>query len=898
MKFKHTFCRVVKCTVAVVAVASTWSAWAATVTNRWTGTAGTVDWNDESKWSSGVPTSDQVVLFDGNKDAAAGVVNVAPPDSFTGKIVVAGSLGREFQYEHSTYACFSTGENAQWTVAGDGVVIATDGVASRISAEFNGAVSIPGDIVFVPTALMSETVRFIGTGRLDLRSASGDIESSIAGFHGTVMLPPVLKVSNVAVLQNAVLETGNGGVISIPEHTLAYGGTVEIPNWTTAGAWSFNGTTYAESPFEAHPYDKLPPSVNADGSLKLTDDPAQVHSVIYKGHAFSLAEDWGVEFTYEPSLPTEKDYFGPGTDKTSVFGGRFGFVLQSIGPECVGTSYGAPLPGQTGFSIFHYNDQIALYYQGDNNTHYYIPANQGLGGLSFKKAVRIKVSCVGNELIVTFIQEGKSFSFRKSLKALQTGAYYIGFTGATDSNGGTSLEGKNIYWVRERVCDFKGWYHSRSAGGWQEVASSSDYSTFDESTWFLRQIDLGQNPALTNDGNACVSSDGSLVLNGSVGAGSFSGRAISTKSLSRNSRYLLSFDLDYGKSGTSRGDGWAFGFCKRPSTNTTFNKYNGSYEFGCSMDAVWDFGAYWQHHAFNQNVIASFLPDSTSGTKRSTSGSLVTVADDRKGHYDAFYDPIDGLQGLDVAITVANPAAKSSGSSGCFDYVWPDDLLETYRATKGDGEAFCVHFRTGSKGSAYQQLTLRNVKVKELADNSGANLASLISVTANSAATFRAGPTVSGSTTPVVSVGGVALDSGASLNLDLETSAALLSAPAGIVGVGALSVAGGSVLAAGNGVTASLPDTMTCVGDPASALSVSGKVRFGETLRIVVPRAWKSSHSKIRLLDLSSASVVGALPDVSVVDENGMPFDSRYEVSVDARGVSIDFQSGLILLFR
>lgn len=898
MKFMHTFCQVVKCAVAVVAVSSSWSARAATVTNRWTGAAGTVDWNDGSKWSAGVPTSDQVVLFDGSKDAAAGVVDVAPPDSFAGKIVVAGSLGRQYQYEHSTYACFSTGENAQWTVAGDGVVIASDGVASRISAEFNGAVSIPGDVVFVPTASMSESVRYIGTGRLDLRSANGDIESSIAGFHGTAMLPTNVNVSRVAVMQNATLELGNGGTVSVPEHTLAYGGTVRIPDWTETGAWSFNGTTYAESPFASHPFNALPPSVNADGSLKLTDDPAQVHSVIYKGHAFSKTEDWGVEFTYEPSLPAEKDYFGPGTEKNHLFGGRFGFVLQAIGPECVGTAFDNPLPGQTGFAIYHYNGQIELRYQGDFNTHYYIPTKQGLGGLSFAEPLRVKVTCVEDEMTMTLVQGDKSFAFRKSLQALKTGAYYIGFVGASDSNGATKTDPGNVYWVQETVRDFKGWYHSRSAGGWREVAAASDYSTFDESTWFMRQIDQCQTPAVTNDGNACVSADGSLVLNASDGSGCYSGRAISTKNLSRNSRYLLSFDLDYGQSGSSRGNGWTFGFCKRPSTNGTFNKYGGSYEFDCGVDANWDYGAHWKHDPYNQRVVASCLASQSFGNKTSTSDSFVTVADGQKGRYAAFYDPIDGFQGLDVSVVASAPAAKSSGTSGRFDYAWTSDQLETYRNTKGDGESFCIHFRTGSKSTPYQHLTLRNVKVKALADNSDANLASRVSVAANAVSSFRAGPSVNGSQTPVVSLGGVALASGARLNLDLETSAALPSAPSGIIGVGSLSVSDGSVLAAGTGVTAALPDVVTCVGGPASALSVSGAVRFGSTLRIVVPRDWQASRAKIRLLDLSSATVVGSLPMVSVVDENGVPFDDRYAVDVGAQGVSIDFQRGFVLIFR
>ena len=101
----------------------------------WIGSTGSCDWNVATNWSSGtVPTGDATVVFpcDYSTYSQKLVFRLTPSADYSGTIVTTNDF-TALAPSHPTYLTLSVSDGASWKVAGCGTVVATPGIAARIS---------------------------------------------------------------------------------------------------------------------------------------------------------------------------------------------------------------------------------------------------------------------------------------------------------------------------------------------------------------------------------------------------------------------------------------------------------------------------------------------------------------------------------------------------------------------------------------------------------------------------------------------------------------------------------------------------------------------------------------------------------------------------------------------
>jgi len=106
----------------------------ANAVTQWTGNAGVVDWAS-GNWSNGAPSVDNPAEFTMNP----AVYKVTPPGDYAGRIIVSAETASG-SYKVPATVEFTVAEGAAWTIAGDGVVLATEGVDKRVGEDFTGSV--------------------------------------------------------------------------------------------------------------------------------------------------------------------------------------------------------------------------------------------------------------------------------------------------------------------------------------------------------------------------------------------------------------------------------------------------------------------------------------------------------------------------------------------------------------------------------------------------------------------------------------------------------------------------------------------------------------------------------------------------------------------------------------
>ena len=543
------------------------TSWAST---WWIGSAGTADWNEPTNWNTGsVPPTTDTAKFE--KQGKGFLFRLTPPKEFTGTIW----LGKDVNARAVSMTVELTVlEGASWTVNNDssqpgcGTVIATPGIADRISPSYTGTIEVPAGRTFVAPATLNAAVKFTGAGKLQLSTAAQFAQA--AGFVGEISLAPGSEVTpeTLGILQNARLTLSDGETVTLPAGTLGTTAITPLDGFATPDAWSFNGSVYAEGPNAGGPnadtfkFNAAPPSVTPEGNLLLTDDPAQVHTAFYKAHKFSASENWAMNFTWTPEIPAPSRVLENGW--AQVRSGHFGFYLQKNGAESVNMdNKQIPSPDARGFVLYIYEGG-AKHFEWITDKGYAFSAGEfipetALDGILFNDPIDFTVACNQGVLCVTMKQGEKSATFRKDFSGYIAGAgegVFAGFGGASDFWPDNTT---TIPWMKQTVSNFSGWYSARNSGGWQTVSDQSSFYPFTPETWELHSFYIdGSNKS---GEEAAINADGSFQI--IPAENQAAGLVTCKRVIDTGKPCLLSFDYRFGAcpgGAPGSAEGLEFGF--------------------------------------------------------------------------------------------------------------------------------------------------------------------------------------------------------------------------------------------------------------------------------------------------------------------------------------------------
>ena len=472
----------------------------------WCGPSGAQEWSDPSNWKDGaIPTGDDSAYFPSTSESSLGKryysFKLEPPADFTGKILTTNELwnndGIAATYQNRTFRPkleLGVVEGAAWTVEGNGCVVATNGLAARLSASFVGEINVKAGVEFAPPSTLSPAVRITGAGTLVL--PEGFDMAGTEAFSGTVIMPESGNVSGATVVpfRNSSLKMADGATLSFDAASLAMRQTEKIENFVDdPGKWTFNGSTWADGNLPSGAFNPNPPYVK-DGEMYLTDEPAQIHTAWYTNRTFRLTDDWGMSFTYYPELPSNTrittEERADGKTRSQVLCGYFGILFQRTSP----TSYGhrdnngfvSLADNSYGFLIdlYRHSPQAKVMWVADGDYGTTRSVWESECGIRLDREMDVSVAMIKGEMTVTLMQDGKSatfsHSFAKALETYAAGGCYIGFGGESHWWSDDQI----VPWVRNRISNFSGWYRDETGGpGWQPIENAAAFDIKDPSKW-------------------------------------------------------------------------------------------------------------------------------------------------------------------------------------------------------------------------------------------------------------------------------------------------------------------------------------------------------------------------------------------------------------------------------
>ena len=825
----------------------------------WIGSTGSCDWNVATNWSSGtVPTGDATVVFpcDYSTYSQKLVFRLTPSADYSGTIVTTNDF-TALAPSHPTYLTLSVSDGASWKVAGCGTVVATPGIAARISPDFTGTVDVPKGVEFTVPANFSESVSFTGAGVLTLDTSARMTQT--AGFAGTIRLPSGMAVSaaSTANFRAAALSLEDGSSLVFPEKTLAWGAIKEIPDWTVPGAWSFNAENTrlqnADSPIEL---DARPPFVTPEGDLRLVNDPAQSHTAFLTNRMFRVTDDWGVSFTFIPELPSDSKFVNAG--KRQEMEGYFGFYLQSVSPVNVASPVHRPVPNGFGVATYLYRGgypHIGWHLNADGAMPKDMSVKEmDLGGITFARAVDYDVICMDGVLTVTISQEGRSFSMRKSLKEgyldARSQGVYIGFGGACSWWSADSYP-----WTQMTLRGFKGWYRAREAGAWRDVQGS--VYPFSSDNWILSRYNVTGKTVET----AGINADGSFDII------PYEYQKAVTAScklpLSAEKRYLIDVDVKWPRMNKGLCEGMTLALGKRkPVTGSYIFEHKSGWQFD-----EWAYSIGLKQHLYDNGYVEPYLDfkdtDSSRQQESLRYSGLLPISNGKEVEYSLGYDPSGDMEWV-LAMTSLS-GDPNSGSIKPLRHVFDSVKMGKFRARKGEGasspsDMFLLMCGASANWGAVETV-VHGVSVKELSDNNAPKLGR-VSVASNASATLVADASFPDSSTPAMKLSGVDLSNGATLTVSTDVSAVRVSADE-------ICMEGDASVVASEGVTVMC--SRFVYGTDGSTVRLGGSVSLGESLTLVVPNVYRRASGEKVLMDVSAATAEGGFPEVvSVLDEHGV----------------------------
>lgn len=839
------------------------------------GTCGAAVWSADGNWTGGVPTGDATAVIL-RVNAMLPRVVLTPASDFTGTLILSNGVPTSGTLMAMRVA-LSNDVNSAWTVTGPGWLVATPGIAPRIGATFTGTLEVPKGVSLTLPATLNASVRIVGAGEVTL--ANADQINQALGFAGTVRVAgTTYEPTDITQIMSRSAALADGQTLNLTENTLALGGVHLIPGFEQPADWKIVGKTWAKGQVTP-PYSDALPVPETDGTLKIVDDLAQTRVAIYQARRLRLQDSWGVSFTHIPALPADSRYNKPGLYQT--WSGNFAFgLIGTLDPEL-------PASGQYKSGICGYNG----YYYRDNKDPRFQICNWGTGsdgmkesvldGISMTKAIDVTVTCVDAFFTVTFVQGEKSFTLWRDYRTLlkdRPSGLYLAFSAASDDwNSATQFP-----WSTHTIKNFRGWYRNRAEVNWSAHKDAAKFVPVSADTWAVNTLDPVNH--VTNDVTA-IDANGDFLVKKI--ASSYKGNFHSKNKLSRDGRFLLSFDADVTE-----------GEVKDASGSMTFGavRWDSSHWMCTDRSGEWDqtwaqgWGGYWNFwQAANPSDKAKCLTLRNSITVNSTRSDVVVanycdtplVKLGSSAHIDYVYDAKGSLF---VSVLMTN---KTTGAGYARDYrqTLTADRWSAFREAVKNGLYFDFRATTGTWGNF--AMKIRNLQLKEVSSNSNVPVNSPIAVDAGATATVSLGATDTASATPVATLAEVELGSGATLQVASSTASAKAA-------VGNVTASGAATLAVQSGAAVSL-EGLTLSGEAnASSLAVTGTATADE-LTVVVPSAWRKYRA-------GKVTLVSGLPvdpaNVTLCDENGPIPEKKGNVVLENGVLKADFQRGMLLIFR
>lgn len=868
----------------------------------WNGAAGAQDWTLGSNWSTGsAPASGDTALFP-NRNNPKYVFSVTPPADFVGTVTATNyATGDSAAYSSRHFDVvleLGVVDGASWKVDGTAAIVATDGLAARIAPTFAGTIDVRKGTTFTLPSTLNAGVTVVGAGKVVLASTAQ--LPQVALFAGEVVLPSgSVAASAASAFAASATELADGQTVSFAESSLAYNhtGSISAP---AADSWSMNGGVWDGTDLGGLTPSAAPPHLDADGSLLLTDDPAQCHSAWYTNRTFRTTDDWGMSFTWTPELPNPSAVTQAGRGQT--LSGNFGIVFQRVGATEANVARNdnrrTRHAGHAwGFFLSTYRDNQ----QGVSWTCDGVPGWEGtinrrvlepqLGGVMLNKAIDFTVAMVGGKMAVTMVQGDKSCTFVWNFKTAATvfcpGGYWVGFTGSSDDWGTNAT----IPWSRQRIADFSGWYRDPLDGGWEDVSATA-FSPSVASNWEYMSADK-------NNGDAAyagVNPDGSFQL---INAPSNGVYLISKTSVPIGSRLKMSFALQGGAASLPAASGMGLGFMLGGANTVTrklgdWNATSGYPYSSWAGDWVYGFGFMWGLSGggayFTTSRLGQNGPDGTvySDTSFKASDMSRREAANPTIGMDFVYDPSGWIHGF-----FSHAPGSASLLGDCTNYKWNLNAaqktnLEWWKANRANSTK--VGIRAASGARDYIELKLTDVSVKSMTSLQGGRIPGALRVPAGAAATVVAGEAMSGQTAPVMVASSLELADGAALSVAPETASTIFEAEKAIV-------AGRATLAPASGASL-LVDSLVLDGTAGQTALVATGASFPSDVVVAIPDAWTRSPQKaVGRHEIVRAA--GFPVTARVVTESGEDVTDAAHLAVDASGsATIDFTTGFVMVIR
>ena len=831
-------------------------------------------WSVAANWDGGVPTGSVKAnipyMLDKNY-----VLHFTPPLDFTGEIA-GGRDSSTWDIKFPTYLKLTVLDGATWTVGGNGHLIATDGIASRLASTFSGTVLIPPGMSFTAASTLNEKIEYVGKGTLTLTTTNQ--LSHISGFSGTLVwngaggasLMPV----DMAVLQQHGIKLGNGASIILKDRYLAINGVRQIPDWNAAASdWSFNGSTNGTAVTERFSFDTTPPHANAAGELELVNDAAQVHSVFYKGYKLKMHDSWGISFHWKPSAVLPRKYVDAG--KNCTWSGLFGFYFAAD-PTACGTTTWQPGGSGHGFGINFWEDTKSGWQFGKSDI--------GLGlksaviaaigdGINFKEESDVDVTCQDGTLTVTITQGDKMFALQRptfnqetNMKSVPDG-YYIGIAAASDWWNDTN---SNIPMSTHTISNFRGWYRAREAHGWQQVTDNVYPFTSANCTAriYTEESTYVENAAaLESDGSFRLEPNGARTRN----------ILRSSYAFNRLGKYLVTFDLVAGAGTSAENTEYTkLGFvkCQDAISSWVFN-------YARLIQEEWDGYAYplmltmkWYQKA------ARFWADNTGRANRQTSSpyAIPSMVKETTTHVSMLYDGQAGIY------------YQAHSGKHALDMSWipPASVQNCWTNEVKNPMKFQI-----SHANSWGQVdtVLKNFTIKQLGTPDTGYIDGEIVVAPNATATLSVDASAASSPIAAAKVRRVSLAAGSELAVGTDVAGSRVE-------VESVVVSGAGARLSSTAKT-TIGRNLIFTGDSPNTVAVfSGDVTFADgTATLVVPESWRGEDKgAIPLFTLASTSS-GTLPSAyRLITDAGRDITGKAHVLVRDNTVSVQLFNGTFVI--
>lgn len=879
--------KLILCLSVAFALTAAWadSTWIGTVYSGEQG-PGDSEWSDPKNWEGGVPTGDAKATVRAqldvdleqyvDKDMFGRALALTPPLDFTGTIDCKYD-GIIYTATAPTILKLTVLPGACWHVSGNGLVYATDGLSERVAPEFAGMIVVQKGQSFTASATLDDSVMFGGDGTLTLTKASQ--LSHLAGFVGKVIWAGESELSptDTTLIQGCTVELRNGTKLNYPVKSL-FSSTKAMPGFEVADAWQFNGGI---------------PGVGADGELSLVtangEPVAQIRSAVFK-RRFNFTDAWAIHFTCKAGTRGGEDWPSLGV-----------FLAQSA--DTVGTTLQFPVPcrnadnwetGAFGFTMTRPLDRLYwwLPYTKVGGVLKTDAANAMGAVFDYTKAIDYDVSYQNGRLSVTMTQDGKTFTTWNNMyneySAQRMNQYRINYPDGFYLAIGASGKGFTE-WAIE---GFRGWYHASDGEAWRSVGDPTDFYPINPDKWAVRLFKDSGNVVI--EGDAAINSfdGGSFTIQPFMYSRAMLGSKVA---LDWTKRYMVDFDFGYGTyASAGQKDVYTetiqFGFCLSPyltSGDGAYVPFAPGYPYTWATLESGTTDSWSRPYLFRINAYQKTL-------------DFYRYAEDPElGHANRFiYDCVPSVASWpQIPRNTIHVQMFYDGQAGSIELTTSGSHAVNYKwqapagtFTRADGTNSLYLAFAARTEWAYVDTTIRNITVREMADNNTSDFTGTLAVAPGAKAEFGADAYIGTSETPAVTLGKVELAAGAELDITsgVEGTRVVLES---------IALADGASLVAET--PTKLMPRFDFVGSmPVNGVRLKGVTLDGDALTLVVPDEWKANHEKGPLLDLDGSDLAIDVSKVRILTASGKDVTRRCNPTVKDGSLLIDFAVGMMLFVR